>query len=50
MPPAQRQGPQKSFPGSEEPGKFFCFSLRFTLDPGPWSWGREPTKLASELC
>ncbi len=25
------QGPQKIFPGSEEPGKFFCFPL--TLHP-----------------
>ena len=50
MHPAQRQGPQKSFPGSEEPGKFFCFPLRSTPDPVPGAWGRVSTKLASELC
>lgn len=45
MPPVQRQGPQKNFPGSEEPGKFFCFPLRSTLDPDPWSWGRAVNKV-----
>ena len=45
----RRQGPQKSFSGSEEPEKFFLLSRALTLDPGLFPCGGDQPKLAEPI-